>query len=98
MSIKQYDSLELGTDADLTECSLVDAVGMMGIDIASGAHIFTIHVNLESLANAHRVVTQFNRVYDNIVARTTCSEGSTDRDEWLVVHLESGKSVYSCGA
>lgn len=91
-------TLELGVSADLTEYSLYDAIELMDINIVHGMHLFVVYINKDASMFAHKEVTAFNRRFDNILVRCDIDPDSVIEAEWLVRHVESGKSVYSPGA
>lgn len=95
---KPKDAILLPIACDLTSTAIADAIDRMDIDITCGAHLFAVKINKINITYSHEVVTEFNRRFDNLVMRADIWEESTDRDEWMLTHIESGKAVYSTGA
>lgn len=83
---------------DLVEASLEDAITYLGIDISKNAHLFTVKVGPAYPIHQQKILIELSRIFSNVLFRLDVWEESELRDEWLLTHIESGKSYYSPGA
>lgn len=98
MAIKERDSVTAKViDCDLGECSVEQATCDMKITVSQSTHLFVIYVADHDLFEAHKIAIALNKTVDNVLFRAE-AHPKAGGAEWLLKHIETGKTFYSPGA